>query len=52
MSVPSGSGFYTVLGVIAVVALGGYELYKRAKKQIDNGSERKGGSKKKKGKKK
>ena len=36
---PKGTGFYTILGVVAVILLIGYELYKRAR-PADQGSEK------------
>ena len=46
-----GSGVYTVLGVLLVLGLVGYELYKRANSQSDEGKTKKKNGSRKKGKK-
>lgn len=33
--VPQGGGFWTILGVVVLLALAGYELYRRANKQSE-----------------
>ena len=33
VSLPQGSGFYTACGVMMLLGLGGYELYRRAKQE-------------------
>lgn len=33
LSLPQGSGFYTACGVVLLVGLGAYELYRRAKQE-------------------
>lgn len=38
VSIPQGNGFYVTLGVVALLTLGGYELYKRYNKQSDESS--------------
>lgn len=51
IQLPTGNGLYTVAGVVAVIGLLGYELYKRAKSESDGGGKtKKTGGKRKKGK--
>ena len=38
VSIPQGNGFYLTLGVVALLILGGYEIYKRYNKQSDESS--------------
>ena len=38
---PKGTGFYTILGVVAVILLIGYELYKRANQQTKEAKKQK-----------
>lgn len=33
--VPRGGGFWTILGVVLLLAMAGYELYRRANKQTE-----------------
>ena len=48
ISVPSGSGLYTVVGVVLILGLIGYELYRRASSEGADGRTKKGGSNKRK----
>ncbi len=50
ITVPSGSGLYTIVGVVFVLVLIGYELYRRASSEGAEGRTKKGGVNKKKGK--